>query len=98
MARLIGKLSGKSNLSGSLTQKQTMEGQLRDGVYIEIADSVQTYDSHFNFPNLGKINTIYISESENRTYRWDEENLRYYCVGSNYDEIEIIDGGVASGK
>lgn len=40
MARLIGKLSGKSNLSGSLTQKQTMEGQLRDGVYIEIADSV----------------------------------------------------------
>ena len=98
MAKLIGKLSGKSNLSGSLTPKQTMEGQLRDGVYIEIADSVQTYDSPFNFPNIGKINTIYISESENMVYRWDENDLRYYCVGGDYNDIKIIDGGVASGE
>ena len=98
MAKLIGKLSGRSNLSGSLTPRQTMEGQLRDGVYIESANSVQTFDSPFNFPNLGKVNTIYISESENMVYRWDENDLRYYCVGGDYNDIKIIDGGVASGE
>ena len=34
----------------------------------------------------------YIDKGENRVYRWDDANLKYYTVGSDYNEIEIIDG------
>lgn len=46
-------------------------------------------------PSIGKINEVYFVISENATYRWDDDNLKYECVGRNYKEIEIINGGNA---
>lgn len=45
------------------------------------------------FPSVGKSNTLYVDKATNKTYRWDEELFRYLCVGSDYEEIDIIDGG-----
>ena len=96
MGKLIGTLSGQSTLSGSITPIQGMEGEISNGVYIE--KSVLTYNTHYEFPNLGRINTLYIAEDENKAYRWDVTNLRYYCVGSDYTEIDTIIGGNANGR
>ena len=41
-------------------------------------------------PNRGEKSTLYVVASENATYRWDEENSRYFCIGRDYEELEII--------
>lgn len=49
------------------------------------------------FPNIGNEKNVYIAKEENKTYRWDDENLKYYCIGSDYNDIKIINGGNADG-
>lgn len=48
------------------------------------------YNGLGDFPETGDPQKLYIAKSENRLYRWDEESASYFCVGSNYDEIAII--------
>lgn len=50
-------------------------------------------DSISSFPVIGQENCIYIDKSTNRTYRWGGIGLQYYCIGSDYNEIEKIIGG-----
>lgn len=59
------------------------------------AVSVKRYPSRLQFPVLGTAGVLYLDEGENRLYRWNTANLYYYCVGSDYTEIQIIDGGNA---
>ena len=51
------------------------------------------YDGIVNFPTVGKDGFIYIDRLANKIYRWDDDNLKYYCVGSDYNEIDLIDCG-----
>ena len=57
---------------------------------------VTTVSSKTNLPNVGAVNHIYIVEDENAVYRWDESNIKYFCIGRDYDEIKIINGGNAA--
>lgn len=50
-------------------------------------------DSYLKFPTIGNENQIYIDTSENATYRWDDADLKYYCIGRDYKEIKVINGG-----
>ncbi|MGE1061792.1 hypothetical protein NXG27_04010 [Megasphaera paucivorans] len=59
------------------------------------ADSFFSYDSLYEFPNIGKFGVIYIDTGSNKTYRWDSENRKYFCVGSDYSDIGVINGGKA---
>lgn len=56
------------------------------------SNKVQTYNTLANFPTTGDKNTIYIETETNKAYRWDDENIRFYCIGSDYNQIDIIDG------
>ena len=47
-------------------------------------------------PSKGEVNGIYFVIDENATYRWDEDNLKYECVGRDYKEIKLINGGDAN--
>ena len=47
----------------------------------------------YSFPTVGNEAFIYVASKENRTYRWDNENSKYYCIGSDYSEIELINCG-----
>lgn len=58
-------------------------------------DEVLSFASIYDFPNIGKTATIYVDESENRLYRFDTVANTYYCVGSNWEDIEKIDCGNA---
>lgn len=46
-------------------------------------------------PSIGEKNGIYFVIDENATYRWDDTNLKYECVGRDYKEIKLINGGNA---
>ena len=59
----------------------------------EYNDKVLEYTSSIKFTTVGKINTIYIDMNGNKIYRWDDDNTKYYCIGSNYEEINLINCG-----
>lgn len=48
-------------------------------------------DSFLKFPTIGSEGNLYIDTTANKTYRWSDTELKYYVVGSDYDNIEIID-------
>ena len=71
-----------------------------DAQYQELKDTKTetiTKETAIEFPNIGSEKNIYIETSTNRTYRWSDTDLKYYCVGSDYSEIDIISGGKARG-
>lgn len=57
----------------------------------------ETYGSIYEFPNLGQVGVLYTDTGNNRIYRWDAGDLKYYCVGSDWNQIKCIDGGDANG-
>ena len=54
-----------------------------------------TVKSYGELPNVGSADIVYIIEDENAIYRWDTTNLKYFSVGRDYNEIEVIYGGSA---
>lgn len=86
-----GKVSaGGKRVSGTINSNGYVEG------IVEKADNIYVKETEFNnryeFPSIGKPNIIYVAKDENKTYRFDEESLTYYCIGSDYNEIEVIQG------
>jgi hypothetical protein len=63
---------------------------------IEVQLKSHQYGSKLEFPNVGNSAVVYLDRAANKAYRWDENNLKYYCVGSNYEDIKIINGGTAN--
>lgn len=57
-----------------------------------VAECVVQEDSFLKFPTIGSEKTIYIDTTANKVYRWEDVSLKYYTVGSDYEEIEIING------
>lgn len=51
--------------------------------------------TYFDFPNVGENNVLYVDESDSATYVWNEENATYTCIGRDFTNINIIDGGDA---
>lgn len=51
---------------------------------------VVEYDSQYSFPNIGISSVIYIDKAANKTYRFNQTNNTYYCIGSDYSDIKII--------
>lgn len=62
---------------------------------IEVQFKSQQYGTRYEFPNIGKPGILYVDVTDNKTYRWDDANLKYYCIGSDYTDIKIIFGGNA---
>lgn len=56
------------------------------------ASSVINADSYLKFPVVGDSSCLYVDISKNMIYRWDDAELKYYMVGTDYDDITIIDG------
>lgn len=59
--------------------------------------SCKTYNSIYEFPNIGDTGVFYVDKSVNKTYRWDSDDLKYFCVGSDYEQVNCINGGNANG-
>ena len=56
---------------------------------------VEAHDTSFEFPNQGQEDVLYIERLKNKAWQWDPISMTYQCVGSDYSEITIINGGNA---
>ena len=61
-------------------------------------DNVINASTHYDFPSIGKANTIYKAEQEKLLYQWNTESLKYepLTTGENIQEIQLIHGGNAN--
>ena len=64
---------------------------------VEVKLKPQQFVSKYAFPNRGNKAVLYMDTTENRSYRWDEVTGAYICIGSDYNQIKIINGGNANG-
>ncbi|PKO97081.1 MAG: hypothetical protein CVU12_02090 [Bacteroidetes bacterium HGW-Bacteroidetes-7] len=48
-------------------------------------------ETYYEFPSLGKKDTIYVDTTASLSYRWDDAELKYYPI--NELRIDIINGG-----
>ena len=55
--------------------------------------------THYDFPSIGDVNTIYKAEEEKKIYQWNSKTLVYEIINDNKDfsDIKIINGGNANG-
>ena len=79
----------------SLTGMEYYTDEVKKLIRQMIADSsefeIVTANSYLNFPIVGSQNKLYIDKTNNKTYRYDEASLKYYIIGSDYDDIDLID-------
>ena len=54
------------------------------------------FKSRFDFPNIGNSNTLYVALNENKIYRFDVNHSSYVVVGSDWNDIDLIDCGGAT--
>lgn len=79
-----------ATVSGNILAKGTVSGGVSKAKSIIVKEL--TFNNRFEFPSIGRSDLMYVATDENRTYRFDEESLTYYCIGSDYNEIEVIQG------
>lgn len=55
-------------------------------------------NTHYEFPSIGRANTIYKAEKEQKIYQWNTTSMKYEILsdGSSLVEVEIIHGGNAN--
>lgn len=68
--------------------KKYIDKQIEDS----IAETVVQEDSFLKFPVVGKKDAVYIDTTTNKSYRFDEEKLKYYVIGTDYEDIKVIKG------
>ena len=55
------------------------------------AFEIVTANSYLDFPLIGSKDKLYIDKANNNTYRYDETQLKYYIIGSDWQKIDLID-------
>jgi hypothetical protein len=75
-------------IRGSVKSGQSIKGSVARAETIVERELV--FNNHFEFPSIGEEGKLYIAKDENKIYRFSETNYTYYCIGSDYNEIEEI--------
>lgn len=56
-------------------------------------DSFFYKKTYLEFPTVGDQNVLYIDTTANEIYRWDDNSIKYYCIGTDFHNIKVISGG-----
>lgn len=88
---ISGKVSvGGYSVSGCISDSQNISGNVdkAENIYVKEIE----FNNRYEFPSIGKENMIYVARDEHKMYIFNTATLAYEVVGSNYNEIEIIQG------
>ena len=88
---ISGKVSvGGYSVSGGISDSQNISGNVdkAENIYVKEIE----FNNRYEFPSIGKENMIYVARDEHKMYIFNTVTLAYEVVGSNYNEIEIIQG------
>lgn len=97
-SRVIYKEGDYNNLENLPSINDTILMGNKSSSELKLLGELHKYDTYLEFPSIpdsNYVNDIFLDVSENMIYRWDSQNLKYYCIGSDYRNIEVINGGKA---
>ena len=80
------------NYHGLTTYDSELKEYIKKEIGAAFAEHIVQKDSFLDFPVLGQDSAVYIDKTAGKIYRWDSSGLKYYVVGSDYDQIKIING------
>lgn len=92
--KLIGTISAGKQLTGSLNPEYQVYGEL--GLGASSSASILRFPSLSAFPSVGSAKFLYVAQDTFKLYLWEEDLIKYTCIGSNYENINVINGGDAS--
>ena len=77
-------------ISGSINNLISVEGcvERAENIYVKETE----FNNRYEFPSIGKPNMIYVAKDEHKIYMFNANTLTYEVIGSDYNEIEIIQG------
>ena len=88
---ISGKVSvGGYSVSGGINNSQDISGNVdkAENIYVKEIE----FNNRYEFPSIGKENMIYVARDEHKMYMFNANTLTYEVIGSDYNEIEIIQG------
>ena len=84
-----GKVSAVGKrVSGTVNSNGYVEGSVEKAENIYAKELY--FENRYNFPNIGKLNMIYIATDEKASYIFDTAQNVYHCIGRDYNEIDSI--------
>ena len=86
---LKGTFSSVGGLSANLSGVGGLSANLSTA-FLNTNGEVKQYSTIHDLPNRGSSSTVYFVTSEDACYRWDDDFSKYFCVGRDYNEIEVI--------
>ncbi len=93
---ITGALSGPAVLDADLALTYFKGDKGAKGDRGDSGESFMVYaETHFEFPNVGSMDNVYIARGESAIYYWNDDAMSYVCVGNNVEYIKIINGGSA---
>ena len=78
--RVSGSIGGSGDIVGNVEKA--------DNIYVKETE----FNNRYEFPSIGKPNMIYVAKDEHKIYMFNANTLTYEVIGSDYNEIEIIQG------
>lgn len=90
------ELQKQKSVSGLINQNDSIKGSIIFNSLQLGSNSIITKPNKYEFPSIGAQDVLYIATDENKVYRWDDTELKYFVVGTNYEDIKIINGGSAN--
>lgn len=70
-------------------------GESRTQVVRLKGTDILRFSTRYEFPNVGDSSLLYVAIDENKIYRWDSIEMVYKVIGSDYNDITLIDCGGA---
>lgn len=88
--KVLSGFMSESGISGSLNSKKNLNGSIgaARNVYVKEIE----FNNRYEFPSMGKADMLYVAKNEHKLYIFNSDTLNYEVVGSDYTEIEIIQG------
>lgn len=86
-----GNVLVKGNkISGAIGSSNSVQGNVNkaNNIYVKQVE----FNNRFEFPNVGTENMLYVAKDEHKIYLFNSNTLNYEVIGSDYTEIEIIQG------
>ena len=94
--QIIGKRGQDGKSAYEIAVENGFKGTEQEWLESLVSDEAMiSYETHYEFPNVGRDNVGYVATAENRLYRWNSTDQRYYCIGSDIHDIKEINGGNA---
>lgn len=77
-------------ISGAIGSSNSVQGNVNkaNNIYVKQVE----FNNRFEFPNVGTENMLYVAKDEHKIYLFNSNTLNYEVIGSDYTEIEIIQG------